>query len=73
MTEKQSASGGAPDHEELAQKWAALAERSQRLVETFAQRQGTDHGFTIADPQSIASAFAELGTRMMADPGKMLS
>ncbi|MDH3474691.1 MAG: class I poly(R)-hydroxyalkanoic acid synthase [Rhodospirillales bacterium] len=72
MTETKGAAEGTAKQEELSQKWAALAERSQKAVQAFAERQAADGGFQISDPQSIARAFAELSTRMMADPGKLV-
>jgi polyhydroxyalkanoate synthase len=55
----------------LARKWSALAERSQRLVQDFAERQSAESGFSVADPKTVMRAFAELGARMMADPVKL--
>jgi polyhydroxyalkanoate synthase len=72
MTETKGAAEGTAKQEELARKWAALAERSQKVVQAFAERQAAGQGFHISDPQSIARAFAELSTRMMADPGKLM-
>ncbi len=71
MTDERSAEFDSENQAELARKWAALADRSQRIVQAFAERQQTDGGFSIANPQSVAQAFVELGARMMADPAKL--
>ncbi|MDH3791216.1 MAG: alpha/beta hydrolase, partial [Rhodospirillales bacterium] len=71
MTDARSAGPDAEKQAELARKWAALAERSQRLVQDFAERQSAGSGFSIADPATVAQAFAELTAKLMADPAKL--
>jgi polyhydroxyalkanoate synthase len=71
MTDARPAGPDAQKQAELARKWAALAERSQRLVQDFAQRQSADSSFSITDPKTVANAFAELTAKMMADPAKL--
>ncbi len=71
MTDARSAGPDAEKQAELARKWAALAERSQRLVQDFAERQSAGSGFSIADPTTVAQAFAELTAKLMADPAKL--
>jgi polyhydroxyalkanoate synthase len=71
MTDAGSAGREAEKQAELARKWAALAERSQRLVQDFAERQPAGSGFSIADPTTVAQAFAELTAKLMADPAKL--
>ena len=68
----QDAIGPDPEQQaELARKWTALAERSQRLVQDFVERQSADSSFSISDPKTVMRAFAELGAQMMADPVKL--
>ena len=64
MTDGKSAELDIEKQAELARKWAALAERSQHAVQAFAERQQADGGFSIANPQSVAQAFAELTAKM---------
>jgi polyhydroxyalkanoate synthase len=71
MTDTRAAAPDPEKQAELARKWAALAERSQRLVQDFAERQTAESGFTIADPATVAQAFAELTAKMIADPAKL--
>jgi polyhydroxyalkanoate synthase len=49
---------------------AEIAERSQRLVLEFLQRQSGNVG--MADPLNIGAAFLEMTSRLMADPAKLL-
>jgi polyhydroxyalkanoate synthase len=50
---------------------AEIAERSQRLVMDFLARQ-SGAGIGMADPLNIGSAFLEMTSRLMADPGKLM-
>src|SRR5712692_3560537 len=74
-----------PDPLELSHSMAEIAERSQRLVAEFLQRQqpgqadagaapgiGPAIGSGMADPLNIGTAFFEMTTRMMADPTKLV-
>ncbi len=63
-----------PDPGAAAEQLAALAERSQRLVQAFWQRQAGADGedsFSITDPGAIGRAFLNLGTQLLADPGRL--
>ena len=55
----------------MSEAWADFAGRGQRIVQGFLDRQA--EGLQIPDPAVIARAFVELGTRMLADPGKLAS
>jgi polyhydroxyalkanoate synthase len=69
MSDAQTQDSGA-----AAEQLAAFAERSQRLVQAFWQRQGEadgDGGFSIADPTAIGRAFMALGTKLIADPARL--
>ena len=48
-----------------------FALRSQKLTETFLERQKQDDGFQVPDPAVIGKAYGELWTKMMSDPGKL--
>ncbi len=70
-----------PDPVELSRSMAEIAERSQRLVAEFLQRQQQGHaevgaapgiGSGMADPLNIGTAFFEMTTRMMTDPTKLV-
>ncbi|HEX3536641.1 MAG TPA: class I poly(R)-hydroxyalkanoic acid synthase [Stellaceae bacterium] len=64
-----------PAPAELSRRWAEIAEKSQRLVAEFLQRQGKGEGGTgvgLGDPMAIGSAFFELTARMMADPARLV-
>jgi polyhydroxyalkanoate synthase len=56
-----------------AEQLAALAERSQRLVQAFWQRKAEADGgqFSIADPGGVGRAFMALGTQLLADPTRL--
>jgi len=53
-----------------AEQLAEFAEKTQRIVEAFWQRQAKD-GFSIVDPMAVGHAFLELTARLMADPAKL--
>ena len=55
----------------MAAKWAALAEKSQRVVQAFAERQADEGGFSIVDTQSVSRAFMDLMAKMASDPVKL--
>jgi polyhydroxyalkanoate synthase len=70
-------SDGTPDAAELsrqmAQNWTEIAEKSQRLVSDFLQRQGGGgDGIGMANPLAIGAAFFEMTARMMSDPAKLV-
>ncbi len=61
----------APDFTAFQQNIMQVAERSQRLVADFLERQQGGAGGPV-DPLNIANAFMELTTKMMADPGRIV-
>src|SRR6202007_2718249 len=62
-----------PDPVELSRHMAEIAERSQRLVREFLQRQSpSENSIGMADPLNIGAAFFEMTARLMADPGRMV-
>ena len=63
-----------PDPMEVAQAIAKIAERSQRIVVEFLQRQGENGNsqFGMSDPMNVAGAFVEMTSQMMANPTKLM-
>ena len=61
----QSRAEATSDSDELAKGWAAVAEKSQRLVAEFLSRQKGEGGIGMADPMSIGAAFIEMTARMI--------
>jgi polyhydroxyalkanoate synthase len=64
--------GAAADPAELSRRMAEIAERSQRLVAEFLNRQSNDSAIGMGDPLAIGAAFFELTARMMADPARLI-
>ncbi len=59
----------------LAQEIGALAERSQRVVQNFWERQleeQAEDGFSLVDQNAVSKAFFDFGAKLMADPAKLL-
>ena len=56
---------------EAVERMTAFAERGQRIMQAFLERQAEDGGFQIPDPMVISKAFMELGAKMMAEPQKL--
>ncbi len=79
MTDQQANKGAKPANDvhfsdealEASQRWARIAERSQRLMSDFMAR----HGAALSSPtdtMNAGKAFLELTTQMMADPAKIM-
>jgi polyhydroxyalkanoate synthase len=60
-----------PDAAEWSRSMADIAQRSQRLVLEFLERQSVDSPLPV-DPLNVAGAFIEMTQRLMADPAKLL-
>ena len=60
------------DAEDAARQMADFAERTQRIVSAFYERQAKDGGFQIPDPVIIGKAFIEMAEKMMSDPAKLV-
>ena len=60
------------DPAEMSRSMAKIAERSQRLVSEFLERQQRGAGRTDLDPFNIGGAFLEMTAQMMADPAKLV-
>ena len=63
-----------PDPAEIS-GMAQIAEKSQRLVTDFLQRQGGggNGGVGMANPLAIGAAFFEMTARMMSDPARLVA
>ncbi|HVH78234.1 MAG TPA: class I poly(R)-hydroxyalkanoic acid synthase [Stellaceae bacterium] len=62
----------AADPAELSGHMAEIAQKSQRLVAEFLNRQSGGDTVGMTDPTAIGAAFLELTARMMADPARLL-
>ncbi len=71
MADQQGSEFKLPDPVEVSQTLAAIAERSQKLVADFLERQAVD-GSPMGDPLNIGRAFLEMTARLMADPAKLV-
>ena len=62
-----------PDLAAMGRVWSDIAERSQRLVGEFLERQATqaNQGTPNLDPLNIGGAFLEMTSKMIADPAKL--
>ncbi len=61
-----------PDPVEYAKTMASIAERSQRIVSEFLERQAKGDDTPPVDPTSVAGAFFELTRHLMSDPAKLV-
>ena len=71
MAEQQAPEIKLPDPVEMSQKMADIAERSQKLVTDFLERQSSEPD-TSLDPLNVGSAFLEMTAHMMTDPVKLM-
>jgi polyhydroxyalkanoate synthase len=61
-----------PDPVELTHHLARLAERGQKLVAEFLDRQSSSKDGIALDPLNIGGAFFEMTARMLADPARLM-
>jgi polyhydroxyalkanoate synthase len=61
-----------PDPVEMGQALARLAERGQKLVTEFLERQSAQVGPGSVDTLNIGGAFLEMTARILADPSKLI-
>ncbi len=61
-----------PDPVEFSKTMANIAEKSQKLVADFMERQHMQAPDANYDPFNISQAFMEMTSRMMADPAKLM-
>lgn len=59
------------DQEALLARWNDLAERSQRAVQAFVQRQSDSGGFQLVDQQGLNQAFGDLMLQLAKDPSRL--
>ena len=72
MAEQPAPETNPVDPVEMSRSMAKIAERSQRLVSEFLERQQRGEGRTDPDPFNIGGAFLEMTAQMMADPAKLV-
>lgn len=60
------------DPAELSKAMTNIAERSQRIVAEFLNRQAADPAAPNLDPLNIGNAFLEMTAKMMSDPAKLV-
>ena len=63
-----------PDPAATAERFSEFAERSQRIVQAFWEKQAEEAGaagFSITDPTAVARAFFDAGAKLMADPARL--
>jgi polyhydroxyalkanoate synthase len=72
MAEQQAPEAKPADPVEMSRAMGKIAERSQKLVSDFLERQQRGEHKAEMDPLNIGGAFLEMTTQMMADPAKMV-
>ncbi|SMF20611.1 polyhydroxyalkanoate synthase [Tistlia consotensis] len=73
MPEQQEPEIRLPDPVKMSKSMTEIAERSQKLVAEFLERQSESQASTARlDPLNIGGAFLEMTARMMADPAKLM-
>src|SRR5262245_24040001 len=68
MDESEAGADGA----ELARALTELAQKSQRVMQRFLERQAQGDTFQIPDPVVVGDAFMKLSQAMLADPGRLV-
>ena len=61
-----------PNPAEWSKTMAEIAEKSQKLVTDWLERQSGENGATKMDPLNVGSAFLEMTARMISDPAKVM-
>ena len=72
MSEQPQADLKLPNPVELSETMTEIAEKSQKLVSEWLERQASDGRPPQLDPLNIGGAFLEMTARMMADPAKLV-
>jgi len=73
MSEQQGQDANFPDPVEWSKSMSGIAEKSQKLVSDWLERQAaTSNGSGQIDPLNLGGAFLEMTTRMMSDPAKLV-
>ncbi len=73
MNERSTPDAQFPDPAEVSKTMAEVAERSQRVVKDFLERQASarEDGYAVLDPFVIGETFQEFAQKLMADPAKL--
>jgi len=58
------------DPERNAQLFKDFTERSQRIMNSFMERQNMDGNYSVIDPVQVGNMFMDAATKMMSDPAK---
>lgn len=58
------------DPERNAQMFTDFAERTQRIMSAFMERQKMGDNYSVVDPMQVSNMFMEAATKMMSDPAK---
>ncbi|MBT6096638.1 MAG: class I poly(R)-hydroxyalkanoic acid synthase [Rhodospirillaceae bacterium] len=72
MDDQSGNAASLPDPTEMSKSMASIAERSQKLVAEFVNRQMASGSLPDTDPMNVSEAFMELSRQMMANPAKMM-
>ena len=72
MADQLGADSGTPDPEDMTRTMSRIAERSQRLISDFLNKQSAGGSFGMADPLNVGQAFIELTQRMMTNPAQFM-
>ena len=72
MNDQPRSTSSFPDTAEISQSMTGIAERSQRLVNDFVQRQMANGTVPDADPLNVGEAFAAMTQQMMANPAQVM-
>jgi len=72
MSEQQGQEVRIPDPVELSKTMTDIAEKSQKLVSDWLERQAENGAASNLDPLNIGGAFFEMTARLMSDPAKLM-
>ncbi len=70
MADEGKDTGALFDAEKNAEIYADFAERSQKIVNAFLERQKSGESYTVADPVEIGKMFMDASLKMMSNPQK---
>ena len=60
------------DVEKNAKTYPDFAERTQRIVSAFLERQKAGEGYSVADPVEISKMVMDASVKMMSNPAKFM-
>ncbi len=73
MNDKTETTTKVPDPVQLSQSMSSIAERSQKLIASYLEKQAASNGHASSnDPLNIGQAFLEMTAKMMGDPTQMM-